>query len=392
MRLRRLEPVLRRAFRGPCRIAEGGTLLVAASGGADSTALLVAMTSLAGELGMRVRAAHLHHGLRGRDADLDLEHVRELCRRLEVPLLTARWNCAVRMRRRGLSGEAGLRTLRREFLGRALRAAGAVAIATAHTADDQLETLLLRLARGTSLAGAAGMRPRFGVWLKPMLSATRADVEKDLARAGIAWREDATNAGVTFARNRVRHLVVPALVEAVGIAPRTGSPAQRRAGLARRAAALANDLAAAERSIRRLARAALDRMDIGENPFATGLAVGALRQLPLALRAAVLRLAWRRSGAADGLTSRHLDMLLRAILSRRPRSEIALPSSRRAVVEQGLLRLDSSRRGPGANPDELRRAGPRDARLRCRQAVPASLGATGHSRRGRATRPAPARR
>src|SRR5262245_33035136 len=193
MRLRRLEPVLRCALRGPCRLPAGSTLLVAVSGGADSTALLVALSSLARESGLEIHAAHLHHGLRGADADEDLAHVRELCERLRVPLVAARWDCAARMRRRGTGGEAGLRELRREFLLTAARRAGAKAIATAHTADDQLETLLMRMARGTGLGGIAGMRARHGVWLKPMLQATRADVERDLRQHGLMWRDDASN-------------------------------------------------------------------------------------------------------------------------------------------------------------------------------------------------------
>ena len=164
MRLRRVEPVLRRALRGrsaPARPARGApaTLLVAVSGGADSTALLIGLANLSRDLGFRLHAAHLHHGLRGAEADADLEFVRALCGRLGVPLTAARWDTRARLRRRGLSGQAGLRTLRREFLLAAARRAGARAIVTAHTADDQLETLLMRLARGAGLSGLPGMRP-----------------------------------------------------------------------------------------------------------------------------------------------------------------------------------------------------------------------------------------
>ncbi|MGH7741032.1 MAG: tRNA lysidine(34) synthetase TilS, partial [Candidatus Eiseniibacteriota bacterium] len=154
--MRRLEPVLRRAFRGPCALPQGARLLVAVSGGADSTALLVALHSLRAELGIELSAAHLHHGLRGADADEDLAHVRTLCQRLGVPLIAARWDTRARMRRRGLAGQAGLRTLRREFLLAACASASGVAIATAHTADDQLETVLMRLMRGAGLPGLTG--------------------------------------------------------------------------------------------------------------------------------------------------------------------------------------------------------------------------------------------
>src|SRR6058998_2612999 len=98
MRLRRLEPVVRRALRA-CSLPPGSRLLVAVSGGADSTALLIALQSVARERGLDVHAAHLHHGLRGAEADRDLEFVRDLCARLDVPLSSARWDVRARMRR-----------------------------------------------------------------------------------------------------------------------------------------------------------------------------------------------------------------------------------------------------------------------------------------------------
>jgi tRNA(Ile)-lysidine synthetase-like protein len=256
-RLSRLEPVLRQALAGPCAVARGGRILVAVSGGADSTALLLGLTRIAREFDLAIHAAHLHHGLRGRDADRDLEFVRALCLRLGVPLTAARWDCRARMARRGLSGQAGLRTLRREFLAAAARRAGAKAIATAHTADDQLETLLLRLARGAGLRRLGGMRPKSGGWIKPLLAAPRADVEADLGAAGERWREDASNRDSRYARTLVRHNVIPALARAV--APHRRDLAEVRAGLARRAVSAAQELAQAERLISRTAARVLAR-------------------------------------------------------------------------------------------------------------------------------------
>jgi tRNA(Ile)-lysidine synthetase-like protein len=372
MRLRRLEPVLRRALRGPCRLPHGSTVLVAVSGGADSTALLVALASLAREVGLELHAAHLHHGLRGRDADADLERVRELCEWLRLPLTAARWDCAARMRTRGLTGEAGLRTLRREFLLHAAHACGAAAIATAHTADDQLETMLLRLARGTGLTGAAGMRARQGAWLKPLLHATRADIERDLAQHRLAWREDASNATAAYARNRVRHAVVPALLDAVGApAAGAGGSAARRAGLARRASALAGELAAAERTLSRAAARALERLlsepRTGPDGCPQALDLAALAKLAPLIRTLVLRRAWRRLGpageGAPGLTSRHLAPLLRAVSDRRSRFEVPLPAGWRGVAERNQLRFMRSHASASDRRAGSRRAGPADARL-----------------------------
>jgi tRNA(Ile)-lysidine synthase len=334
-RLPRLEPVLRRALSGPCAIAPGERLLVAVSGGADSTAMLLGLTRIAREFRVSIHAAHLHHGLRGKDADGDLAFVRALSRRLAVPLIAARWDCRARMARRGLSGQAGLRTLRREFLAAAARRAKASAIATAHTADDQLETLLLRLGRGTGLLGLAGMRPRSGAWIKPLLAATRLDIEADLGAQGETWREDRSNRDPHYARSRVRHEVIPALARAV--APREKSPARARAALALRATAAAGELAAAERLITRVSArilARLARLRSGE----IALDSRALASYPSAIQRSVLRLVFKRPGyAGPHLTLRHLNALQSLLATTRGGSRVDLPNGWRAVRDRGQI-------------------------------------------------------
>ena len=366
IRLRRLEPVVRAALRA-ARWPHGGTVLVAVSGGADSTALLATLATLAPAHGLRLHAAHLHHGLRGRDADLDRSHVRALCDVLGVPLTTARMDGRARLRARGLAGEDGLRTLRREWLGRVAARVGAVAIATAHTADDQLETLLLRLGRGTGAAGAGGMRARHGRWWKPLLEATRADLEADLTRARLAWRDDASNASPEYTRNRVRHGVVPALLDALGVPP--GPAAERRAGLAKRAQALARELGESHATLERAAARAIARLTTPAGLDRPGLA-----RLPLPVLRLALRRWWRTHGpqgpSAPGLTVRHLGPWLAAVRGPQRHAELSLPNGWRAAVEPTRTRLVSPVRAARGAVRAHRHAGATGARLRDRRPSP----------------------
>ena len=352
MRLRRVEPVLRRALRGgsapawPPRGAPAA-LLVGVSGGADSTALLIGLDNLSRDLGLRLHAAHLHHGLRGAEADADLDFVRALCGRLRVPLTAARWDTRARLRRRGLSGQAGLRTLRREFLLAAARRAGARAIVTAHTADDQLETLLMLLARGAGLSGLPGMRPvlatgdgRGGrmLWLKPLLGATRAEVEADLVRAGQTWREDRSNRDPRYTRSRVRHEAVPALVRVLlpGLDPVRG-----RALLARRAAQAAAGALVTARALENLAWRVLGRAGRIQPGMAT-LDTRRLATLPTGLRLAVLGRLWRQTGPrSSGLTRRHLAALDGLIDRARGGAIIQLPGGWSAERDCDVVRFRS---------------------------------------------------
>ena len=341
MRLRRLEPVLRLALRGPCVVPRGGRVLVAVSGGADSVALLLGLRSVAREFGLDLAAAHLHHGLRGAEADADLAFVRDLCARLGVPLAWARWNTRERMRRRGLAGQSGLRTLRREFLAGIARRAGAVAIATAHTADDQLETVLMRLMRGAGLAGLAGMRPRRGRWLKPLLESTRADIEADLRAHREPWRDDRSNDDRTYLRNRLRHEAVPALLKALGASPEAAgaSAARARAALARRVARAATEARAATQVFERWARRVLSR-DCRIQGGEIALDSSRVASYPLLAQRMLMRRLWAAAApGSGGLTHRHLEALSRLVASARGGARIELPGGWTAARARGWVRL-----------------------------------------------------
>lgn len=183
-------------------VVPGDTVICAVSGGADSVALLFALYLLKEKLGIRLEAAHFNHQLRQEESDRDEAFVRAFCERYEIPLHLGRGQ--VTAGKKGL--EAAARDARYAFL-RGL----AGKIATAHTADDNAETVLLHLVRGTGLKGLGGITPVRGNVIRPMLMVTRQDVEAFLAEWGLDHVEDSSNGSDTFLRNRLRHHVMPLL-------------------------------------------------------------------------------------------------------------------------------------------------------------------------------------
>jgi tRNA(Ile)-lysidine synthase len=197
----------------------GMRLAVGVSGGADSVALLTALHSRAAELGLILHVAHLHHGLRGAEADADLEFVRELSERLRLPFHCERVDIAAAAAclpgKPAETIEEAARRLRYQWF-RDLMASGAIdAVATAHTLDDQAETVIAKLLRGAWTEGIAGIHPVVafaeGQVIRPLLGTRRAEVEAYLKALGQQWREDSSNRQLTFTRNRIRHELLPLL-------------------------------------------------------------------------------------------------------------------------------------------------------------------------------------
>ncbi len=190
-------------------------LAAAVSGGADSMALLRILLALQPEFGFVLSACHVNHGLRGESAHRDEAFVRAECARLGVPLRVFHAEELGPVPEH--AGEDWARRLRYACFARLCRE-GIDAVATAHTANDQAETLLLRLARGTGMHGAAGIRPRRGPYLRPLLPLTRQDTESFCRAAGQRWVTDETNETDAYARNRVRRAALPALQSTNGAA------------------------------------------------------------------------------------------------------------------------------------------------------------------------------
>ncbi len=180
----------------------GDHVVCAVSGGADSVALLFALYLLRESLKITLEAAHFNHGLRGDESDRDEAFVRQLCHRLDIPLSVGQGK--ITAGKKGL--EAAARDARYAFLETI-----SGKIATAHTADDNAETVLMHLVRGTGLKGLGGISPVNDRLIRPMLSVTRHEVEKFLDEFNLTFVTDSSNNTDCFMRNRLRHHVMPLL-------------------------------------------------------------------------------------------------------------------------------------------------------------------------------------
>jgi tRNA(Ile)-lysidine synthase len=289
----------------------GDVVLAAASAGPDSTALVAALAALrdAGAVA-KVLALHVDHGLRPGGAE-DAACAAAACARLAVPFETVR----VRVGPGNVQAEA--RRARYAALRAAAARLGATRIATGHTRTDQAETVLLALVRGAGARGLSGIPPRRGPFVRPLVDRSRAEGIAWLASIGLSWRDDPTNATPRFARNRLRLVLWPRLVE---LAPS-----------AERAIARAADLARAdERALARLARAL---------PRAGGaLDVAALRGAPLAVRRRAVRRLWREATGRASLDARHVEAVLALVRRERP-GRAALPGGLEARCRYGRLEL-----------------------------------------------------
>jgi tRNA(Ile)-lysidine synthase len=304
----------------------GETILVAVSGGPDSVALLDVLQELRAVLHLTLACAHVHHGLR-EEADADAGVVRGLCQRLAVPCHLERVVVPSGPPWDGLEAEA--RRVRYAALEARALAVGARRIATGHTADDQAETVLMRLLEGAGPRGLAGMALARGALIRPLLEVRRSEIVAHLTARGLPWVEDRTNRNPRFLRNRIRHDVLPFLARSFG--GDLVEPLCRSAALCRRLVA----------DLDRQARSELERLAT-RGPAGFVFSVKALLALPEDLAAAVLVQAAADLGETRprrGAVARALGRVLRP---RAPRRSVAL--GRLCVERSGRwLRVGSAR-------------------------------------------------
>ena len=342
-------------------IHAGDRMAAAVSGGADSVALLRLLLELRGELGIVLSVAHVNHKLRGAESDEDERFVAELARQHGLDLHVCDGPVDRSLRSESGSGiEAAARELRYGFFRQLARAGRVAKIATAHTLDDQAETVLLRIFRGTGIRGLSGIHPRivfeeqgraFGEVVRPLLGFRRAALMEFLHECGQGWREDSSNRDIAFLRNRVRHRLLPLIAREFGEAaiehmgelaeiaraeeehwqcghpeiapqlPLVGEPAKEKTGFV--SGYRFSDTASSSKSNAPSGAAA------PETRQAASLPVGPLLALPLAAQRRLLR-GWLQANARDlSISFRLIEEAL----------ELAHgPAGKKTDLPQGILR------------------------------------------------------
>ena len=314
-------------FRSPhalCHVPSGDVLL-ALSGGADSRTLLHLLYEDARTRGYRLAAAHVHHGIRGAEADRDEAFCRRLCEDYGILLYVLHADVPRLAAEQGLGIEECARQVRYDYLESLMAREGFSLLATAHNADDNLETVLLDLTRGASLDGLGGIPPvrpfGKGLLVRPLLGVERRRILDFCRENALDFVTDSTNADTTYTRNLLRAEVLPVLRQ---INPAVTEAAERLCADLRADAAYLNDAA---------------RAWLSSHATEDGLDVLALCDAPRPIATRALAMAFKK--ASDGIAPAHthVDALLSLCERGTPHASYDLPSGLCAVLEGGRLRM-----------------------------------------------------
>ncbi len=306
----------------------GTRLLIGVSGGSDSIGLLTLMRSLAQTRKWQLGVAHVEHGLRGADGRADAVWVRRCCRDWQIPVHVCRPDVRAKAEQQRVSVEMAARSERLACFKRLASRHRYAAVVLAHTADDQAETLLYRLIRGTSLTGLGGMQVDSRLdglrILRPLLSVRKKDVQTYLRQQGVTWREDVTNQSTDPVRNRIRHRLLPLLRDAFN--PAIVPALARTASLVRDDEDTLNILTAAD-------LLQCERQGV--------LDVAALQTLPLPRRRRVLMAYLQKRGAAlaEQISFDMINRCIRLIDSGRGSAGVPLVGEYRLMRQYNQVRL-----------------------------------------------------
>jgi len=318
-------------------VERGCRVVVAVSGGPDSTALLHILHLLKDDLGISLHVAHLNHMFRGRESDNDAVFVAEMAERCNLPATIKSVDVPAYRRQSGLSKQVAARKVRYEFLCETARQVGAARIALAHQADDQAETILINFLRGAGTTGLKGILPvRDNLYIRPLLEVRRAEIERYCREQNLSFRQDSSNLQPVYARNRVRLNLMPLLVRDYnpGLVP-----ALLRLGeISREEDSFLDD------QVEKAFKDALD-CPIGES---ISLSLGKLKGMPVAIRRRALRKAWQcLTGRERVLDFKHTQAVLDLIDNGETGAQAGMPLNTAAVRRHSSLELKKLRENPG---------------------------------------------
>jgi tRNA(Ile)-lysidine synthase len=315
-----LEIQVRKTLQSHKMLAPAESVLVAVSGGADSVALLLCLHKLAPELNLALSVAHLNHGIRGPEGDADEEFVRHISENLQLPFYSETIRVKQQAETIGKNLEELARQRRYEFLQRTARRIGAGKIAVGHTLNDQAETILFRLLRGSGIEGLSAIHPIVaGLVIRPLLESSRDSILDYLKQRGSSHREDSTNKDLQYARNRIRLDLLPYLRKHFN--PQVVSTLAQEAFLTREAWSF----------IEAEAMRAFENLDCRRREGIV-LDICGLLELHPVLQKEVLRRALAESlGSLRGITHRHIDSLLLLCTTGCSGDQIQLPQGNTAI-------------------------------------------------------------
>ena len=307
-----------RAFIREHRMIEAGDRIVAGiSGGPDSVCLLFLLEAVCREQGASLHAVHVNHGLRGREADEDEAFVQDLCKKLAVPFSSRSFDVRERARRERISLEEAGRLCRYEAFFREADGLGGAKVAVGHHANDQAETVLFHLFRGTGIRGLSGMEPVKGNIIRPLLCVEREEILDWLKERGISWRTDRSNESLDYTRNRIRNELLPCAGRAVNLQA------------VRHTAEAAEELWETERYLSGQAEKAYEQCVL-EKEQKLYLSASSFAKTDPVIGSRVLRLCLERLGGLRDVERIHIRLLFE-LLEKQTGSRLDLPGNRQAV-------------------------------------------------------------
>ncbi len=322
-----LETRFRRLLLSLVRPDGGHGVIVAFSGGPDSSALLHLFLSLKDELNLRIQAAHLDHGLRGKESDRDRQAAERAARDAGAAFHWSRVDCLALAKEKGMSIEEAGREARYEYFESIRQHTGADYIATGHTSDDNAELVMMNLLRGTGPQGLGGIPPARGHIIRPLLYFRRSELIEYLSEQRLSWVEDSSNLNRDMTRNRIRHDLIPRL-------SRDYNPAVKVA-LTRLARVMRDEQSVWDQ----LLDEARNKIGFMEKSGQVCMNISGLAGLPTALARRLIRSSFHSlTGDTKALSFDHVDFILN-LTCLSGYKELDLPSGLKAWIENGQLSL-----------------------------------------------------